>query len=766
MTDFAKQIWDFVDEMRSQSVHLNVFTALKHLQQRGVALDANSVRYLATKLDQRSFVTEFIIDYLSDVSPRTILDPSAGLGGMLIPLVRHFNPSNAVGLLKNPVDHEIATLLSEDVAIEWQLEDQSASLATINTQLDVAVSSLPWATQTRTHEMVATNGDRIEISDAVGNLIMLKASQMLKPSGSGFFVVPPGFFYQSSLHGVYLNLERFNLFVNAALKLPKDALAPHSKIGGYLIVLTRHKQPSLFVAELTLDARSNKVVLANLRARKEGQALQLGVFTDVADFTSFEALLRQGEIENIAAEKDLVAFNLSEISTINFVKSPESFAEAENTVYLPLIGNRPAVTSIERLALHHHNVAQLIVDPAQANAQYLASFFSGPIGRKVRDSLLSSSMIPKINRSSLRSATVYLPKKGVQDEIAQIDSSIEDLSTRLASLQRELWKNPRNREKIQQEIKTITPTARKDCENWIETLPRPLATILGAYRVADRPDQKVAYLVNFFEAFTVFNASVLLSVYEKDAFFAEQLKTWLKKKRFKPEKLWQREFGSWKLLLDILAGKTRALLDDDSNRDTRLELFGNVGGDDLFKLLADDRLGPVLAEALIYRRACAHDPAPSEATSRTRLKALESCLSKLRGIAADQYENVLFFSPLDNKYRSGVFRYRVQKLSGTGLHIGKVTIDTLTQLEDEKLHLAYIDQNRAIKPIELLPFIEFGPVPESQKNAFYFYDSVDPKVLDSQAEYVSYDLDVDGKVPIPGNTQAIIDAISKLKSES
>ena len=99
MTDFAKQIWDFVDEMRSQSVHLNVFTALKHLQQRGVALDANSVRYLATKLDQRSFVTEFIIDYLSDVSPRTILDPSAGLGGMLIPLVRHFNPSNAVGLL-------------------------------------------------------------------------------------------------------------------------------------------------------------------------------------------------------------------------------------------------------------------------------------------------------------------------------------------------------------------------------------------------------------------------------------------------------------------------------------------------------------------------------------------------------------------------------------------------------------------------------------------------------------------------------------------
>jgi hypothetical protein len=98
--DFERQIWNFVDEMRRQGVHLNIFTALKELQRREVELNEKKIRYLATKLDQRSFVTEFIIDYLKDTPPCIILYPWAGLGRMLIPLVRHFNPSNAVGLLK------------------------------------------------------------------------------------------------------------------------------------------------------------------------------------------------------------------------------------------------------------------------------------------------------------------------------------------------------------------------------------------------------------------------------------------------------------------------------------------------------------------------------------------------------------------------------------------------------------------------------------------------------------------------------------------
>jgi hypothetical protein len=741
-----RALWELLDKKRRGLQRYTILDILKNAKAEGIVVSFDDLRMLALldgprtgTIIQPERVTDFIISYFKNSGLKSVLDCWAGIGAVLSPLVQTYKPAVAIGLNQVTTEHEVARLMDPKDFISWQLGESLKLLNKIRTPFDAVIGFPPFGLRQISYSF-RIDKQEVELTDDYASLLLLRGSLLLKDSGSALFVLPPKFLIDRGEGRVISNLARFGLGIDAILHLPSGTFAPVTQISGLLVIVRCETKPNLFVGEITADPNQRNILLSNLNARKEGKSPPLGLLVEMESFRSFPALVAEYETNSLARMLGLPPIKLLDICTsisLPSRKPDAEFVDLPNSVYLPTIGNSPAVASLAELKIKPQNYIQLVVNPDKAFASYLAQFLNTSLGRKIREGLVSG-FIPKITKYNLSDAIVFLPERGVQIEVISAQAAITDFSTKLETLSRELWNHPRKYKEVQKLVKSMQPS--NDFKQWIDSLPFPISSILWTYHADADVEHKVEHLLLFFEAVSEFVAVLMLSAYAGDKdFYAQESGAWIDNDPKYKDWVLTSTFGGWRILGERLAKVTRTLQEDKEKRDICAKLFGNPSAEFL-SMLTDKRLFTILRDANVYRDQWkGHSGAPSYHESQEHLALLESNLSEVRRLMQDRWEDALLLSAGSNEYSDGIFEYQVKALMGTRTPFKEMTVKTLTPMDRNKIYILHTQQQR---PTEILPFIRLMESPKTQANAIYFYN----RMVGDKVRWLSYHFDKESEI--------------------
>ncbi len=694
-----------------------------------------------------------------EASPKSICDPWAGVGFLVEALREACNPEQSFAFTQSQAAFELGTVLVPDVG--WQCGKPFHLLDSLSQSIDVFASILPMGA--RAHQplkVTVASGEAVELTDDLGNLVLVAASQRLSPSGVGLFVVTPSFFFKQQ--SVFHRFSELGLGVEAALALPSGTFAPYTNIPAYLVVVRRKPSSWLFVAQLSADTNTNLQVISNFRQGTEGGSLELGRFVAADTFRSFEYLRA---LEAMAAAEKRFGVPASNLAELGGVKAgiklgrpgdEFEFEPLENAIYIPMIGNSDVVVSLDELTLKPQNYAQALIDPARSNARFVARFLNTEFGKEVRE-LTKTGFIPKLNKQTLRELRVFVPDLQTQRKMLEIETSITAeqntvmaLQNEIAELRRELWGNPKSAPQVEAKIAAlarrlageIKQHASATLDQWFETLPFPLASILRAWQATPSQDFKTKYehLLHFFEGAAEFVSVILLSAFNSnDAVFAphrQKLKETMQKQNLSFNRA---TFGTWKLVVEYLGKQTRDLLNENGKKPEDAKNDRALCAD----MFADPSLS--LPDALSRKELAAifsttnkmrndwggHGGVVGQEEAALRNQQLLAEVQKLREAIADTWAETQMIHALHCIPRRSVFENEVAVLMGSNNEFLKETRAMATWLDVERLYLSKKDSGKALK---LLPLIQVGPSPQSAKNACYFFSRLER----DGARFVSY----------------------------
>jgi hypothetical protein len=531
------------------------------------------------------------------------------------------------------------------------------------------------------------------------------------------------------------------LAVEAVLSIPREYRGELSGVDLSLITVRRGIQGPLFVGELQADSQRRKLLLKNLERKEEAKDFALGMLVERKGFRSYGVVKTAREYQTQLTRQGLPLVNLAELlqeANGPKRKNDSSFPDRANAVYLPSIGSSEVVTSTEQFRIKPHNYLQLVLKAELVNADFLAKFLNSELGLQARRSLLSGYCISKISLSAVRNGVqIPLPPLSVQSAVIEADTNLRDLVTDVENLRKQLWGRPAQVEKIRKAIERVN--REETFEEWLKTLPFPLASILWNYHTAAHdPKEQFELLLKFFEGLAEFNATILLSASRRDAGLWTEVRSYLAKER---ERFETSSFGTWIELTAFISKRLRELWSDvgktevggDQSGRARCEAaLGSSRSEVVEAMLSKQMLG-VLRSANQFRNDYGgHYGVLGEETAANLLVQLRSFLSEVRSSFGQAWESYQLLLPTNRSEWTGQHHeVVVNLLQGLNTPFLKETRKLSEPLKRNTLYLLDKDRDNAV---ELLPLVKISSAPKDAANACYFYNRKQP----NGARYVSY----------------------------
>lgn len=651
-----------------------------------------------------SIVKKFITSYTKNKEFMRILDPWCNLGDILDSLF--IDAENLTGINPNPnemavaqklLDHEKFQLLNGN-AIEI-LEDEKEVF-------DLVVSAPPF-----NYKSTPISYDNLTISD-YGSNIIIKSLLKLKDGGIGLFIVPSNFFHRSNK--LLKILEKNSFCIDAAFHIPPGTLS-NTSIPSYLIAIGRKKHEKIFIAQINREANF-ETILTNWKNRIPGKILSLGYLIELNSFQTYEKVENDLEIAKFASKANLETIGLDELAIeINLHGIKREFKETINTIYIPEIGLSDVVIDLDDIKNKPSNYIQVVLDPERVSNVYLANWFNSHLGMLVRKSLMGS-WFQKATKNSLLSAKLYIPTEDrVQEGAVDIQARIDSLRTELKSLEGRLWKNPNSYSDISRSLRSLNRN--EGMEQWMERLPFPLASILWKYHATKDQKDKKELLLYFFEALAQLSTVLLLSAYNNDEELLDK-----ENLEFDIDKIMFSTFGSWIIIGEQLAKKTRRLMSDKNTRQRCLRMFKHKRSN-LIDVFTNKKIYHVLNRTKQYRNDWkGHGGIEGPKETSRRLSLLKSELIKVRDIIGDVFEDYTFIKPGDGRFEESLYKCRCFQIMGTRSTFKERLVKVNMGLDVKELYLIEDENFEALK---LLPFIKLMPSPTTEENACYFYNRID-----------------------------------------
>lgn len=706
--------WETLDKLRGVSAHIEEFFV-------------------------PNIVLKAVEDILEGVSARIVCDPWAGVGTLAATVKEITKAERVLVCTRNENAASEGKNIIGDA--EWHVNDPLEWLDTLDCDLDVVTSVLPFgAKSNRSVTLTTLAGKPIELRDKLGNLIMAKAAVRLSEEGIGMFVVPLSFFFQ---HSVLRQFNSLGLGIEAALELPSSTFTPYTSIKTCLVIVRKRQVSRMFVGQLSSDLKTNSQIMANFKGGKEGGKLELGRFVEPFSFKGLDYIRIAEWCEQAQRQFGAPAVQLGELSaSINLGRPGDNFEfpKQDNSIFIPLIGISEVVDSTNDLTLKRQNYAQVVIDPNQSDARFAARFLNSEFGKKMRDLNKSGTVIPKLNKRTLKEIDIFVPDLQTQKKMLEIETRIASeentllsLQNEIAELRRDLWSNPKSSASVVQRLDalsgqfsgSIEQHALGSLDQWIETLPFPLSSILRSWQATPSQDFKTKYehLLHFFEATAEFISIILLSAFKaNEALFklhSEKLKESLQKQDLSFQ---QATFGTWKLVVEYFGKQTRKLLSDDNNQALCADIFSDSSLM-MPKTISRKELARVLSTTNKMRNDWSgHGGVVGQEEAELRNQKLLAELQKLRRIFADAWVNTQLIHALYCRPHSGVFENEIAVLMGSNSEFLKDTRSMATWLDVERLYLLNKNSGGALL---LLPLVQVGPSPQSAKNACYFFNRLE-----------------------------------------
>lgn len=729
-----KIVRELFKEIRQNNPQLSYIKSLQLVREKIEQQDENTPSWFDPLSKKRgtfyspSIISDFVQDFLENLDPKRILDPSANFGELLFPLTQK-ESREVYGI--DPIDEHqrIAnTVFGEDIT--WIKGDPLEEIAeTIQGKFD-AIVSCPTVGKDRGNYEVSNEQNTFRLKDNYENVLMLESLKKLEKEGVGIFVVPDNKVMDLKKDTAINSLDKFGFYLQAIFSLPGDSFK-YTSIKHDIIIVSRNKAENIFLGKVSKNTNQRQYLLENFRNEKEAEEPELGAFTKQDELQTVERLILKREIEKKARRRGLDPVEISEIGEVRDYHEDGGFQDFPNAIYLSrLTSGQPAVKTFEEYEGPKRSSVQLILDTDKVHPEFLVFFFNTNLGRKLLDYYSQGYFLSRTIKD-IKEFEVYLPPYEVQIKFMEIHRKLENLKTELKEYEKELWKTPYAADNIEDKIDKFNLSENELFERRLENLPFPLGSILWAYHASDSKNKKNTHLFHFFEATAEFLSTILLSAIRKDEEIFERV---IKTKADKTFTKYFRSatFGTWVILGKQLSKTLRGLKSNKDKKDPG-ELLGSAD-DSFINLITKKELYGILDKAKEYRnRWYGHDGQPINKEVEKRFQTLQDPLNKSIKFLTEIFQNSFIINPGPGETHNGVHDYTVQVLKGSRTPFRKEEIKTTSILDADNHYLYHQDK---LEPLELLSLFKIGESPEGQKDTCYFYNRVE----DESIRFVSYQM--------------------------
>lgn len=717
----------------------NPLNTVKQLISQGLNISLNDFSYILYDLlrspDHRSnsqSMFNFIGHFFEDKENLRVLDTLGGLTSLSLSLSKKF-PGNEYSLfMLNSEEYNLVNELSKSDDLQPRMFQWDYFMRE-NDVYDIVIGNLPWGRGFLEVPEEAYADPDYHTGLKWDSFLTFKALKKLDNKGTSFLIVRNNFFVSDQKRRLLDFLKPLGLRIRASLYIPK--IFEHSYISGNLLVIDKGETNDLFIGELQDDIENSKVLFKNLISEKQGRFHHYGYLVNIEEYRSFNSLVLSDALEKKYSSIGLRRYNIGDISSVSIYKPSGEVNDEEgrNSIYVHHFANNMVLSRPPDSDANNGKYIRIKLDDKYAIAEFLADFLNSSAGSKFKDSWANyGSNLGRISPIGVRNGLIFLPQIDKQIEVLETNTKLRGINTELSELEQRLWDNPHNSSKILGKLKKYL--GRDEFVEWLETLPFPLSSILWEYQASKDNRQKVEQLLHFFEAFSEFNAVLLLSAIYSN----EDILDLIKKKAGDKitefaESLLVPTFNSWNILNQRINKTIRDIIDGEDNS-KRQQLFRALGGanDEFIKMITSKDLFQILRDASKIRNDRGHEGIHTKQEDDRHLAELSSKLTALRSIISLNYERLMLFDVVRSMdYKDGVFDYLVRELRGTRTRFIEVNKEITHPLEKGKLYYTYDGEKRAI---ELLPFLSFGDEPTGTESACYFFNRVDGE----NVKYVSY----------------------------
>lgn len=575
-----------------------------------------------------------------------------------------------------------------------------------------------------------TPSGSVTITDEPFLLELLKLSSLLDDQGVIFALVPEGMLLRSleRSNSVFSNLMKFDLHISGVFNV--NNVSPRFTWGANFcwVVIRRVRVRKIFIAEVKEDLDSHLEIRQKFLSRKndasplKGRLISLDEFVGVRSQLYLERYQHFGKRTGLEVLSDYEV--MFEIGSIGQFTSEISFDDkyviyfsnydGKVTTTFPDVNAKWVDSDGRNIRREFH---RLVYYPEVVDPEYFLRWMESPIGVAYRRCITSSTNIVALKKILSRLKFYFAPKDQ-QHLVIDTHNEIQNVQEKFDDLESSLWLGESAIDDIREELHTFREG--DPLEDWVKTLPFPLASILYEYMNSDNTaEQKCKTLSNFFEAYARLCAIIHLSAIKQD------VTRWSKYKRDIKNRLHYRGldagFGAWREVTEYLGSRLRNAVDDPEQIKDTLELYAATDTR-IVKAIGSSEIFAILQRMNKDRNDWdAHGGRTLKREHEKRLKILERELENLRscvGMSFKEYKIVKIEPDGTNvePEEPPIFKVRIRELIGPNQVLPTSYIRVTT---NPFVNGLYMYSQGGSNMLPLLPLMNFEENPIS---CIYFYD--------------------------------------------
>lgn len=695
----------------------------------------------------------FIANLVAKRKVESVLDPACGSGLLLHSVAESCSPSSLEGVEINSEMQESAEKLLDNRA-HIHCGNFLRVADGLGESYDLIVSHPPLGCRLDSDQRDALPG--LPRSRDLAEAIVYWSCSRLSGAGLAAFVLSAR---SDCDRNFQQNVNDLGCRISGLIRIPSGMLLGTHALGS-VVLIERGEQGEVFVAKLSEDPNVQDQILKNLATPgRRGRRPALGDWCRLEDYRGFEAyenqlrLLKQVDNPHFQHVRGSDVF--SRVTRVGDEESLENdFSEDDGDVLIGLngkvfLGRDEAPRNIRNLI--HVRINQDFVDP-----YYFRHWIRSEVGQLAIGSVSSGTAVAWVRPSFLMSMDLPLPPLHIQRQFAQALTRIDIVEAEIRELRSACWRGETSPETLLEKVGLINRESTE--EEWINTLPYPLASILWLHKTTPgQAGKRKEILSHFFEALTAFVATIHLSAFvtDKDKWFEVQPKL-LERLENVHMSLHRATFGTWKCVCETLGKTARQLLENSDSADLVLGMYCTRNQTFLREVLFSKKLVEIIGRANGLRnRHIGHSGAMSEkadAEVEERFKGLVNEVRSLFGSSWDNFELVL---PGPGSFRNGEHHYRLPLLMGTNGQFIREDRSTTEPLEEGSLYLLGKGESSGLR---ILPLMRMASAPSTEPIACYFLNRVEK----DEPVFVSYHYESGPELKDGfADTLAVLDQITK-----